>query len=103
MCTLGRTRQARACNACARPISPPSAVTAALFDMFCGLKGRTRKPRRQKARARPATSVDLPTLDPVPWTMTAGVGTDSILDPALRLDPLAERVLDERHLGHEVG
>ena len=46
MCTLGATQAARACNAWARPISPPSAVTAALLDMFCGLNGRTRKPRR---------------------------------------------------------
>ena len=45
MCTLGGTPAARACNAWARPISPPSAATAALFDMFCGLNGRTRSPR----------------------------------------------------------
>ena len=51
MCTLGGTRAARACSACARPISPPSAVTAALFDMFCGLNGRTARPRlRERAR-----------------------------------------------------
>ncbi len=71
MCTLGGTRAARACNAWARPISPPSAVTAALFDMFCGLNGRTRRPRRVKARARPATIIDLPTSEPVPWIMRA--------------------------------
>ena len=41
MSIAGATPQARACSAWARPISPPSAVTAALFDMFCGLKGRT--------------------------------------------------------------
>ena len=46
ICTDGATPQARACSACARPISPPSAVTAALFDMFCGLNGRTRLPCR---------------------------------------------------------
>ncbi len=45
MCTLGGTPAARACSACARPISPPSAATAALFDMFCGLNGRTFSPR----------------------------------------------------------
>ena len=45
MCTLGGTRAARACSACARPISPPSTATAALFDMFCGLNGRTFSPR----------------------------------------------------------
>src|SRR5665213_1725271 len=47
--------QARACSAWARPISPPSAVTAALFDMFCGLNGRTRSPRRAGAGVHPAT------------------------------------------------
>jgi len=45
MWTLGAIPQARACKAWARPISPPSAVTAALFDMFCGLNGRTVSPR----------------------------------------------------------
>ena len=35
---IGRP-QARACSACARPISPPSTVTAALLDIFCGLNG----------------------------------------------------------------
>ena len=34
MWTEAATRQARAWSACARPISPPSAVTAALLDMF---------------------------------------------------------------------
>ena len=52
---LGGVRAARACSACARPISPPSAVTAALFDMFCGLNGRTARPRSVNARASPAT------------------------------------------------
>ena len=42
-------------------VRPP---TAALFDMFCGLNGSTRRPRRRQARASPATSTDLPTLDP---------------------------------------
>jgi hypothetical protein len=45
MWTLGGTPAARACNACARPISPPSLATAALLDMFCGLNGRTFRPR----------------------------------------------------------
>ena len=66
------TRHARACSACARPISPPSAVTAALLDMFCGLKGRTRSPRRVNARHSPATSRDLPTSEPVPCSMKPG-------------------------------
>ena len=88
MWTLGGTRAARAWRACARPISPPSAVTAALFDMFCGLNGITVRPRRTKARARPATSVDLPTLEPVPWIITAAVGIGSELDALLRLHAL---------------
>ena len=39
MSTVGGVRHASACSAVERPISPPSAVTAALFDMFCGLNG----------------------------------------------------------------
>ncbi len=46
MWTEGATPAARAWSAWARPISPPSAVTAALFDMFCGLNGLTLRPRR---------------------------------------------------------
>ncbi len=72
ICTEGATPQARAWSAWARPISPPSAVTAALLDMFCGLKGRTASPRLRKARASPATISDLPTSEPVPWNITAG-------------------------------
>ena len=45
-------RAARACSACARPISPPSAVTAALFDMFCGLNGRTARPASREGAAQ---------------------------------------------------
>ena len=73
MCTDGATPHARACNACARPISPPSAVTAALLLMFCGLNGRTASPRRASARHSPATISDLPTCEPVPWIISAGV------------------------------
>src|SRR5262245_37147496 len=102
MCTLVGVRAARACSACARPISPPSAVTAALLDMFCGLNGRTFSPRFVKARARPATISDLPTSEPVPWNMRARAGT-SVLDPRLRLHASGEMMLYERHLGDEVG
>ena len=66
MSTVGGVPEARACSAWARPISPPSEVTAALLDIFCGLNGRTRKPRLEKARQRPATISDLPTSEPVP-------------------------------------
>ena len=71
MSVCGSTPAACACNACARPISPPSTVTAALFDMFCGLNGSTRRPRRFAARARPATMSDLPTSEPAPWIINA--------------------------------
>jgi hypothetical protein len=67
----GARPAARAWSACARPISPPSTVTAALFDMFCGLNGAIFSPRRSNARASPATSNDLPTWLPVPWIMMA--------------------------------
>ena len=53
MSTSGVDAAARACSACARPISPPSAVTAALLLMFCGLNGRTRRPRRAEAGTAP--------------------------------------------------
>src|ERR1700723_130212 len=54
--TLGARPAARACIAWARPISPPSMVTAELFDMFCALNGATRIPLRASNRQRPATS-----------------------------------------------
>lgn len=53
------------------PISPPSTVTVALFDIFCGLNGATFRPRRTAALHRPATSIDLPTFEPVPWIISA--------------------------------
>ena len=71
MWTDGATRAARACSICARPISPPSLATPALFDMFCGLNGATLSPRSENARQSPATISDLPTLEPVPWIMMA--------------------------------
>src|SRR5688572_22109632 len=73
MCTLGSTRAATACSAWALPISPPSAVTAALLDMFCGLNGRTFSPRLANARARPVAMSDLSTFEPVPCSMMARV------------------------------
>ena len=73
MCTLGRNLAARACVAWARPISPPSTVTAALFDMFCGLNGATPILRRRKTRPKPATSVLLPASDVVPCTISVPV------------------------------
>src|ERR1700761_4497234 len=103
MCKDGGARAARACNAWARPISPPSAVTAALFDMFCGLNGRTLSPRKVKARARPATISDLPTSEPVPWNISARAGIALELDPGLRLHTGGKMMLHQRHLGDEIG
>ena len=60
MSAVGAMPAAAACTAWARPISAPSAQTAALFDMFCALNGATRTPlpgedaaqrRRQQALA----------------------------------------------------
>src|ERR1700688_1674044 len=66
MSSVGASPQASACFACARPISPPPAHTAELFDMFCDLKGATRTPARAKARPSAATTTLLPTSDAVP-------------------------------------
>ena len=62
-------RAACACSAWARAISPPSAATALFNDMFSGLNGAARNPRRASRRHSPATSVVLPAPDEVPWTM----------------------------------
>src|SRR5712692_8840953 len=56
----GVMRAASACRYCARPISAPSGVTAALLLMFCALKGATRVPRLAKCRHRAVTTNDLP-------------------------------------------
>src|SRR3954453_18891346 len=69
--TLGARPAARACMACARPISPPSTVTAELLDMFCALNGATRIPLRDNSRHRPATTIDFPASDVVPATRSA--------------------------------
>src|SRR3954464_11669265 len=69
--TLGESPAARACIACARPISPPSTVTAELLDMFCALNGATRMPLRANSRHNPATTIDFPASDVVPATSSA--------------------------------
>src|SRR5262245_26468490 len=69
--TLGASPAARACMACARPISPPSVVTAELLDMFCALNGATRMPLRANSRHSPATTIDFPASDVVPATSSA--------------------------------
>src|SRR6202012_6100244 len=103
MSTDGATRDARACSAWARPISPPSAVTAALFDMFCGLNGRTSSPRRVKARARPATMSDLPTSEPVPRNISPRAGMRLNPDAGLRLDAGREMMLHQSHFRDQIG
>ena len=65
----GANPHASACKACARPISPPSTVTAEFSAMFCGLNGATRTPRRCRIRHNAATSVVLPASEVVPWTI----------------------------------
>src|SRR6201996_9248409 len=69
--TLGSRPAARACIAWARPISPPSTVTAELFDMFCALNGATRIPLRANSRQSPATTTDFPASEVVPATSSA--------------------------------
>src|ERR1700756_3377571 len=97
------TPAAIACSAWARPISPPSTVTAALFDTFCGLKGSTRIPRRFAARASPATMSDLPTSEPAPWIIRARGRLSGLeLDTGLGLDAGPERMLQQSHFGNEV-
>src|SRR5712691_1461397 len=56
----GVVRAASACRYCARLISVPSGVTAALLLMFCALKGATRMPRLARCRHRAVTRNDLP-------------------------------------------
>src|SRR5438874_689283 len=69
MSAVGATPAAAACTAWARPISAPSAQTAALFDMFCALNGATRTPRRAKMRHSAAVSKLLPTDELAPCTI----------------------------------
>src|SRR5690554_2729440 len=69
MSVCGANPQAWACTAWARPISPPSAVTAELSAMFCGLKGATDSPWRFSQRHSAVTSVLLPASDVVPCTI----------------------------------
>src|SRR5580692_9815976 len=87
--------------ACARPISPPSTVTAELLDMFCALNGATRTPLRASRRHSPATTIDLPASELVPATSSAPV-TKS---PSVNLTTLSRRACshDRQDLGAVVG
>src|SRR5471032_752988 len=70
------TPAAIACSAWARPISPPSTVTALFSAMFCGLNGATRMPPRRASRHKPATSVLLPASEVVPWIISVPRGAN---------------------------
>ena len=59
---------ARACIACAIPISPPSAVTEEFRLMFWDLNGATEIPRLTRQRQMAATVTLFPTWDEVPIT-----------------------------------
>src|SRR3990172_5033768 len=69
MSTEGSTPAASACTTCARPISPPSAVTKEFRAMFWDLKCATRRPSCLRMRQRAATSTLLPTEEAVPCTI----------------------------------
>ena len=71
MSTVGAMPAACAWTACARPISPPSAVTYALSAMFCALNGATLRPSCRNRRHSAEVTMLLPTEDAVPWTMMA--------------------------------
>src|SRR5580658_803767 len=77
-----------ACSAWARPISPPSTVTALLSDMFCGLNGATRTPCRCSTRHSPATSVLLPASELAPWTISVRMPLACCVARAVADDPL---------------
>src|SRR4051812_18868670 len=70
MIASGSTPAANAWNACARPISAPSHVTALFSDMFCALNGATRTPLRASTRHSPATTSDLPASLVAPATIS---------------------------------
>src|SRR6058998_227248 len=69
----GVVRAANACRYCARPISAPSGVTAALLLIFCALKGATHTPRFAKWRHRAVTTNDLPASLEQPMIMMGWV------------------------------
>jgi len=69
--TSGTAPAAIAWIHCARPISPPSAQTIELFDMFCALYGATRMPRRWNARQTPVVTTLLPASEVVPAMSSA--------------------------------
>ena len=98
MWTVGATPQARACSACARPISPPSCVTAALFDMFCGLNGRTAEPAARKGGRGRRRSATCRRRSPFPGTSAPGRSLPSPLRGFVRT-PVFRRAMAGEGLG----
>ena len=94
MRACGVRRAASACKYCARPISAPSGVTAALLLMFCALKGATRTPRFARWRHRAVTTNDLPASLEQPMIMM-GLVTRFSLCQALGPELVVE--LSPRH------
>src|SRR5215471_96495 len=78
MRACGVVRAASACRYCARLISVPSGVTAALLLIFCALNGATRTPRLARCRHRAVTRNDLPASLEQPMIMM-GLATRSAL------------------------
>ena len=66
MSLQGSRPQACACSAWARPISPPSTVTAEFSAIFCGLNGTTDDPARTRTRHKPVARTLFPASDVVP-------------------------------------
>src|SRR5574341_1084314 len=81
--TRGLTPAASACTACERPISPPSGVENEFRAIFCALNGATAYPSREKRRQRAVQRRLFPTLEAVPWIMSALAGISG--DPPRRL------------------
>src|SRR5512134_3086550 len=68
MAVSGSSPQAAACAPCARPISPPSAVTTELLLIFIALNGATETPRRCSQRQSPAVTTLFPASELAPAT-----------------------------------
>ena len=69
-----RARQASACKRLRAPDLAPVDGDGGIVRHVLRLEGaRPSGPRRDSARQRPATSSDLPTFEPAPWIIRAGM------------------------------
>src|SRR3989338_6435132 len=93
----GASPAAWACTAWARPISPPSAVTALLSAIFCGLNGTTLTPWRLSQRHSAVTKVLLPASEVVPCTINVLIGLpwQIVLEPAANAANRLHRPADQ--------